>query len=106
MELLFRLKEKGSLPRISRRMGQHVRTNSESLIGVRMPGWHDDLSIGIAIGSGIYIDEHTHIEAVRYPRWSDSMALSTTILTSGRPGPGRVGTVAEEFRASLLSASD
>ena len=68
MELLFHLKEKGSLPAISRQLGQHVRTNSESLIGARMPGWSEDLSQGIAIGSGIYIDEHTHIEAVRYPR--------------------------------------
>ena len=41
-----------------------MRTNSESLIGARMPGWHDDLSLGIAIGSGVYIDENTHIEAV------------------------------------------
>src|SRR5262249_49315872 len=51
MELLFRLKEKGSLPAISRRLGRNVRTNSESLIGARMPGWREDLSQGIAIGS-------------------------------------------------------
>ncbi|SPE44992.1 Cholesterol oxidase [Candidatus Sulfotelmatobacter sp. SbA7] len=35
MELLFQLKEKGSLPAISNQLGQHVRTNSESLIGAR-----------------------------------------------------------------------
>ena len=40
MELLFRLKEKGSLPAISRQLGKHVRTNSESLIGARIPGCH------------------------------------------------------------------
>ena len=44
-----------------------MRTNSESLIGARMPGCAEDFRQGIAIGSGIYIDEHTHIEAVRYP---------------------------------------
>ncbi len=38
MELLFRLREKGSLPAISSHLGKHVRTNSESLIGVRVPG--------------------------------------------------------------------
>src|SRR5271167_4435290 len=72
-ELLFRLKTKGSLSRISDRLGKHIRTNSESLIGVRVPGCATDLSKGVAIGSGVYIDEHTHIEAVRYPAGSDAM---------------------------------
>ena len=102
MELLFRLKEKGSLPAISRRLGKHVRTNSESLIGARMPGWHDDLSLGIAIGSGIYIDENTHIEAVRYPRHSDTMGFLTTILTNGRPGPQRIALWLKNIAASFL----
>jgi cholesterol oxidase len=91
MELLFRLKDKAPLPRVSEMVGRYVRTNSESLIGVRVPGTVDDLSKGIAIGSGIYIDEHTHIEAVRYPNGSDAMSVWTTILTGGRPGAGRVG---------------
>jgi cholesterol oxidase len=90
MELLFHLKEKHSLPEISDHLGRFVRTNSESLIGVRIPGAKDDLSKGIAIGSGIFIDEHTHIEAVRYPGGSDAMSLLGTILTSGRPGRIRI----------------
>jgi cholesterol oxidase len=102
MELLFQLKEKGSLPAISRRLGKHVRTNSESLIGARMPGWHDDLSLGIAIGSGIYIDEHTHIEAVRYPGGSDAMGFLTTIMTHGRPGPRRIASWLKNVIVSLL----
>lgn len=90
MELLFRLKENGSLPGISPRLGKHVRTNSESIIGARVPGSVEDLSQGIAIGSGIYIDAHTHIEAVRYPNGADLLSLLTTFLTDGRPGPGRI----------------
>ena len=90
MELLFGLKDKGSLPAISDKLGRYVRTNSESLIGVRVPRSSDDLSKGVAIGSGVYIDEHTHIEAVRYPDKSDTMGMLATILTGGRPGPGRV----------------
>ncbi|MBZ5628105.1 MAG: GMC family oxidoreductase [Acidobacteriia bacterium] len=90
MELLFRLREQGSLPAISDQLGKHVRTNSESLIGVRIPGCQDDLSKGVAIGSGIYLDEHTHVEAVRYPSGSDTMSLLSTILTGGRPGRGRI----------------
>jgi cholesterol oxidase len=102
MELLFQLKEKGSLPAISSQLGQHVRTNSESLIGVRTPGYSEDVSQGIAIGSGVYIDEHTHIEAVRYPRGSDAMGFLTTILTNGRPGPQRIALWLKNVIASLL----
>jgi len=102
MELLFQLKEKGSLPAISPELGKHVRTNSESLIGARMPGYHEDLSLGIAIGSGVYIDEHTHIEAVRYPSGSDAMGVLTTILTNGHPGPRRIALWIRNVISSLL----
>jgi cholesterol oxidase len=102
MELLFRLRESGSLPGISRTLGKHVRTNSESIIGARVPQCADDLSQGIAIGSGIYIDEHTHIEAVRYPNGSDVMGLLTTMLTDGQPGPRRIGLWAKNIVSSLI----
>ena len=102
MELLFQLKERGSLPAISGQLGQHVRTNSESLIGARTPGYFEDVSQGIAIGSGVYIDEHTHIEAVRYPKGSDTMGFLTTILTDGRPGPQRIALWLKNVLASLL----
>jgi len=102
MELLFRLREKGSLPAVSAQLGQHVRTNSESIIGARVPGCREDLSQGIAIGSGVYIDEHTHVEAVRYPRGSDTMSLLTTILTDGRPGSRRIALWLRNILVSLL----
>jgi cholesterol oxidase len=79
-----------------------VRTNSESLIGVRIPNSSEDLSTGVAIGSGVYIDEHTHIEAVRYPAGSDTMGLLATILTGGRPGPGRVALWVRNLFVALL----
>ena len=90
MDLLFRLKEKGSLPEISSQLGKRVRTNAESLLGVRVPRSAEDLSKGIAIGSGVYIDRDTHIEAVRYPAGSDTMGLLATPLTGGRPGWTRI----------------
>ena len=90
LDLLFRLKQKGSLPLVSDCLGKRVRTNAESLIGVRVPGSREDLSKGIAIGSGIYIDQFTHIEATRYPAGSDAMGLLATLLTSGRPGRSRI----------------
>src|SRR5579875_413641 len=103
MELLFRLKDKGALPAISPQLGNYVRTNSESLIGVRVPGSREDLSKGVAIGSGVYIDEHTHVEAVRYPAGSNTMGLLATILTGGRPGPARVTLWLKNLTFALLS---
>ena len=91
-ELLFKLKDSGSLPNISEHLGTKVRTNAESLIGVRFPHSSDDMSKGIAIGSGIYIDEYTHIEATRYPAGSNAMALLTTVLTHGRADWTRIIT--------------
>lgn len=91
-ELLFKLKTSGSLPNISDDLGKRVRTNAESILGVRYPGTTEDMSKGVAIGSGIYIDENTHIEAVRYPEGSNLMKGLFTVLTGGRPGPTRIGS--------------
>jgi cholesterol oxidase len=85
-QLLFKLKESGSLPNISNDLGKRVRTNSESILGVRYPGIKEDMSKGVAIGSGIYVDQHTHIEAFRYPVGSNLMSGLFTVLTGGRPG--------------------
>lgn len=88
-ELLFKLKQGGSMPRISDALGKRVRTNAESMIGVRVPGG-EDWSRGVAIGSGIYLDEHTHIEATRYGAGHDMLSLMCTPLTNGKPGPIRI----------------
>ena len=84
MDLLMRMKQGGRLPAISDRLGYDVRTNSESILGVRFPGKRFDMSKGIAIGSGIHIDRFTHIEATRYSRGSDVLGLIATMLVSGK----------------------
>ncbi|WP_394847674.1 GMC family oxidoreductase [Pendulispora brunnea] len=83
VELLMRCKENGSLPKISEQLGNFVRTNSEALLAVRSRRNDVDYSRGIAITSGAYVDDNTHIEIVRYPAGSDSMTLLATILTGG-----------------------
>ncbi|MDO5609322.1 MAG: FAD-binding protein, partial [Pseudomonadota bacterium] len=88
-ELLLRMKDQGTLPGLSEALGKRVRTNAESLIGVRFPGSAHDLSKGIAIGSGVYLDRHTHIEATRYPAGSDAMGLLATLMpATARSRPG------------------
>jgi cholesterol oxidase len=67
VDLLLRLKEDArGLPLLSDRLGDHVRTNSESLIAVISRNAQTDLSKGIAISSIIHTDEHSHIEPCRY----------------------------------------
>jgi cholesterol oxidase len=83
MDLLMRARQRGSLPAISDRLGYDVRTNAESIVGVRFPGNQHDMSGGIAIGSGIHIDQFTHIEATRYSRGSDVLGLIATLMVHG-----------------------
>jgi cholesterol oxidase len=47
-------------------VGRRIRTNSESLICVTVPGGKDDHAKGIAINSLLQTDEHSHLEMVRY----------------------------------------
>lgn len=92
MDLLFRLRERGSLPRISQDLGNRIRTNAESLIGIRFPSSDKDLSQGLAGGASIYLDERTHIGAVRYPEGSDAIGLMMTLMSGGRAGWRRIVT--------------
>lgn len=65
--LLLKLKENpDALPKLSERLGRQIRTNSESLIFVTAKDRSKDLSRGVAIGSIIQTDEHSHLEMVRY----------------------------------------
>jgi cholesterol oxidase len=80
-KLLQRCRMEGSLPRISTRLGELVRTNSESILTVTVPeGYKDDLIKRVAITSSIYPDPHTHIETVTYGDDGDSMRLLYTLL--------------------------
>jgi cholesterol oxidase len=80
--LLQKCRLEGSLPRISSRLGELVRTNSESILTVTVPeDYPDDLIERVAISSSIYPDPNTHIETVTYGNDGDSMRLLYTLLT-------------------------
>lgn len=87
--LLHRLRDRGSLPRVSRRLGELSRTNSESILAVRARGDDVDYSEGVAITSSIHPDEHTHVEPCRYGHDSNLMGLLGTILVDGLDGRRR-----------------
>lgn len=76
--LLLRLKDDPQgLPQLSDRLGHGVRTNSESLICVTVPGSEHDHSTGIAINSILQTDEHSHLEMVRMGAGSGLFRLLT-----------------------------
>jgi cholesterol oxidase len=80
-ELLANCRHRGSLPRVSRRLGELVRTNSESINAVTAPSDERDFAKSVAISSSIYPDPNTHIEVVTYGRRADSMSYLFTLLT-------------------------
>lgn len=78
MELLFRCRDiTRSLPKISAKLGDNVRTNSENIMGVTTRDKHIDHSQGIAITSIFQADEITRIEPVRYPDGSSFIRVLT-----------------------------
>ncbi len=83
--LLHRMRDSGVLPRLSARLGELSRTNSESILGsARLTADPDrDFSRGVAITSSIHPDEQTHIEPVRYGKGSNAMGLLQTLATDG-----------------------
>lgn len=89
MDLLLRLKEKGSLPHLSSMLGKSVRTNAESISALDIKEEGKDMSRGVAIASGFHLNEDIHIQAVRYSEGSDLIGTISALLPPGRPGLAR-----------------
>lgn len=83
LKLMLTMRESGRLTRLSNRVGNMVRTNSEAIVGATSLASNSDFSRGIAITSSVHPEEHTHIEPVRYSPGSDAMGSLATILTDG-----------------------
>lgn len=86
VKLLLECRDRGSLPNVSECLGEHVRTNSEAILGVTTEDRSVNYSKGIAITTSFHPDEHTHVEVVRYSEGSDALAPLATLLTDGGPG--------------------
>jgi cholesterol oxidase len=80
-KLLADCRHRGTLPRLSARLGELVRTNSESINAVTAPSDERNFAKSVAISSSIYPDPDTHIEVVTYGPNADSMSYLFTLLT-------------------------
>lgn len=79
LKLLFHCKEIArSLPRLSERLGDNVRTNSEALLGVKDPRPGSNHTDGLALAAVFEPIKGTHIETFRLPEGS---SLLYRILT-------------------------
>ncbi|MEU7525865.1 GMC family oxidoreductase [Saccharothrix sp. NPDC042600] len=91
-QLLHRMRDEGALPKLSRKLGELTRTNSEAIIGAGRFTVDEDrnFSQGVAITSSIHPDEQTHIEPVRYGKGSNAMGLLQTLATDGAKSTPRI----------------
>ncbi|WFF01415.1 GMC family oxidoreductase [Micromonospora sp. WMMD964] len=91
--LLHAMRADGVLPRLSPRLGELTRTNSEAILGASVPRRRArserlDYTEGVSITSSFHPDPQTHVEPVRYGRGSNAMGLLQSLLVDG--GPHRV----------------
>ncbi|PRB11489.1 cholesterol oxidase [Microbacterium sp. MYb72] len=100
-QLLHRMKESGSLPRISDAVGRLTRTNSEALDGAIATKVPESLELarGVAITTSFHVDDRTHVENVRYGPGSNLMGALATALV---PGDRRLGARLTNLAAQVL----
>ncbi len=92
VKLLLELRDvKKSLPLLSPRLGDMVRTNSEALLGSVARRSDIDYSQGVAISSIYDYDETTRVEPVRYPDGSSLMRyLAAPLIDTDVSVPVRI----------------
>jgi cholesterol oxidase len=102
-KLLFAMRDSGTLPGLSDRLGVLTRTNSESIVGAGRYRASDDLDLthGVAITSSIHPTADTHIEPCRYGKGSNAMGLLQTLMTNGS---GPEGSDVPRWRQLLRTA--
>jgi cholesterol oxidase len=68
LEILFASRDRyRTLPALSRALGEHVRTNSEAIVGILAEDPSVDVTRGATISSHFYADDRTHITQNRFP---------------------------------------
>lgn len=92
VKLLLKLKQK-SLPKLSDKLGEDIRSNNETLISVSSLEKDKNFSKGIAIGSILNTDENSHLEICRYGEGSGAWKLAHIPYTTGSNVISRLGKV-------------
>ncbi|WP_243018925.1 FAD-dependent oxidoreductase [Simplicispira sedimenti] len=68
LDILFASRDRYcTLPDVPASLGQHVRTNSEAVVGILAQDAQTDISQGTTISTHFHPDAHTHITQNRFP---------------------------------------
>jgi cholesterol oxidase len=98
-KLLHEMRDTGVLPKLSARLGEKTRTNSEALLGAQTKDVPEvPFNEGVAITSSFHPDEVTHVEPVRYGTGSNAMGLLSTMLVDGGRVPRPLRFLAQVLR--------
>lgn len=79
--LLAQCRLAGGLPRLSRQLGEKVRTNSESILAVTLPDDSLKPSADVAISASLHVSLDTHLELVTYGERGSVLKFFFTLLT-------------------------
>ncbi len=108
VELLLKCRDEDqTLPRLSPMLGEHVRSNSEALMGVTARDRQQDFSEGVAISSHFWADEVTSVEPCRYPPGSSFMrSLIWPLAGYGTEGSTFVGRLWASLKHLIRKPGD
>jgi cholesterol oxidase len=82
-QLLHRMRDRGVLPRLSPRLGELTRSNSEAILAV-VSRSRRDFAAGVAITSSIHPEANTHIEVCHYGKGQNALfPLSAPVIDGG-----------------------
>lgn len=82
-QLLHRMRDRGVLPRLSPRLGELTRSNSEAILAV-VSRSRRDFAAGVAITSSIHPEADTHIEVCHYGKGQNALfPLSAPVVDGG-----------------------
>ncbi|MGH3434171.1 MAG: GMC family oxidoreductase, partial [Thermocrispum sp.] len=81
-KLLHKMRDTGTLPGLSPRLGELTRSNSEAIINVAAKQ-RDDFAQGIAITSSIHPEPNTHLEVCHYGRGQNALFMQTVPMIDG-----------------------
>ncbi len=101
VKLLLKLKNK-SLPNLSDKLGDDIRSNNETLVSVSTLDKDKDFSKGVAIGSILDTDENSHLEICRYGEGSNAWKLVHLPYVTGNNVFVRLGKILVAFFKSPL----
>jgi cholesterol oxidase len=82
-KLLHTLKDNGTLPALSPRLGELTRSNSEEIVAVVAKKRGTDFAQGVAISSSIHPEPNTHLEVCHYGKGQNAIFGLTVPMVDG-----------------------